>query len=194
MHKVQQGTRAGSIQAKTFSCPIIGGSTAHRQCCFDLPARSPGDMEISVLLSLRGHAMVRDISSQCAFSVAGVPYWSPPIDAMESCDSFVLHFVEVVLIIGFLKGDARIRNGITNRKMVYDLSLVEHQIEMTVHFVIVERADASSAESKCLSGEVHSVANGTGLKVYIAISPITIEACCAIEFTNHREGYAGVAG
>ena len=36
--------------------------------------------------------------------------------------------------------------------MVYDLSLFRHQVEMTVHLIIVEGTDAGRTQSKCFSG------------------------------------------
>jgi hypothetical protein len=35
----------------------------------------------------------------------------------------------------------------TDRKMVYDLSSAEYKIEMTVHLIVVEGADAGRAQS-----------------------------------------------
>jgi hypothetical protein len=42
----------------------------------------------------------------------------------------------------------------TDRKMVYDLSLVGYQVEMTLHLIIVEGADAGRTQSNCLSSEI----------------------------------------
>jgi hypothetical protein len=78
--------------------------------------------------------------------------------------------------------------------MVNDLSLMGRQIEMTVYFIVVERADAGCAQPQCLSGEVHPLANGAGLKMHIAISTVTVDVSGSIEIANHREGYARVAG
>jgi hypothetical protein len=43
--------------------------------------------------------------------------------------------------------DARIGNRMTDRKMVYDLSSAEYKVEVTVHLIIVEGADAGRAQS-----------------------------------------------
>ena len=42
--------------------------------------------------------------------------------------------------------------------MVYDLSLVGCKVEMTLHLIIVEGADAGRTQSKCFSGEIQAVA------------------------------------
>jgi hypothetical protein len=44
--------------------------------------------------------------------------------------------------------------------MVYDLSLVGYQVEITVHLIIVEGADARCTQSKCPRDEIKAVANG----------------------------------
>src|ERR1700678_3555865 len=76
--------------------------------------------------------------------------------------------------------------------MVYDLSLVGHQVEMPLHFIIIEGADAGRTQTKCLSGEIQAVANSACFKMYIAITTVAIDASGAIEIADHRKSNAGV--
>src|SRR5271170_4061710 len=82
----------------------------------------------------------------------------------------------------------------TDGKMVYDLSLVGYQVEMTLHLIIVEGADASRTQSKCLSGEIQAVANSACFKMHIAITTVAIAASGTLEIADHRKSHAGVTG
>src|ERR1700747_1872260 len=76
--------------------------------------------------------------------------------------------------------------------MVYDLSLLGRQVEMTVHLIIVEGTDAGSTEPKCLSGDVHTLANSCGFKMHVAITTVAKYAGGTIEIADHRKDHAGV--
>ena len=78
--------------------------------------------------------------------------------------------------------------------MVHHLSLLRSYVEIPVHFVIVERADAGRTEPKRFRGEVHSVTDGAGFKMYIAITAFTMDSDRAFKIADHRERYTGVAG
>src|ERR1700722_16510224 len=78
--------------------------------------------------------------------------------------------------------------------MVYDLSLVGCQVEMTLHLIIVEGADAGRAQPKCLSGEIQAVANSACFKMHIAIAPVTINISGMLEIADHRKCHAGITG
>src|ERR1700722_7494936 len=89
-------------------------------------------------------------------------------------------------------GNARIWDRMTNRKMVYDLSLFRHQVEMPVHLIIVEGTYAGGTQAKCLSGEIQAMANSACFKMYVAITTVAIDSSGTIEIADHRKGKAGV--
>src|ERR1035438_6874395 len=78
--------------------------------------------------------------------------------------------------------------------MVYDLSLVGFQVEMTVHFLIVKGTDAGCPQSKRFSGEIETLANSACFKMHIAITTVAIDTSGTIEIADHRKGHAGVTG
>ena len=78
--------------------------------------------------------------------------------------------------------------------MVYDLSLVGHQVEMPLHLIIIEGADAGRTQPKCLSGEIQAVANSACFKMHIAITTVAIGASGTLEIADHRKDHAGVPG
>src|ERR1700738_5571120 len=78
--------------------------------------------------------------------------------------------------------------------MVYDLPLVGHQVEMTLHLIIIEGADAGRTQPKCLSGEIQAVANSACFKMHIAITTVAISTSGTIEIADHRKGHARVTG
>src|SRR5437762_8145487 len=90
--------------------------------------------------------------------------------------------------------DAWIRNRITDRKMINDLSLGGCQIEVVVHFIIVEGADTGCAQSKRFRGEIECLANSAGFKMHVAITQVAIVMNGTIEIADHRKAYASVTG
>ena len=78
--------------------------------------------------------------------------------------------------------------------MVYDLSLVGYQVEITVHLIIVEGADAGRTQSKRFSGEIQAVADSACFKMHIAITTVAIGASGTLEIADHRKSHAGVTG
>src|SRR6185312_7005394 len=95
--------------------------------------------------------------------------------------------------IGFLCLKTRVGNRITDREMVNDLFAPGRQIEIMVHFLIVERANSGSPQSERFRREIHAVADGAGFEMHIAVSTISMSAGCAIEFTDHRECHTRIA-
>src|ERR1035437_2109300 len=78
--------------------------------------------------------------------------------------------------------------------MVYDLSLVGHQVEMTVQLIIVEGTNAGCSQPKRFSGEIKGLANSACFKMHIAITTGAIVMSGTIEIADHRKGHAGVTG
>src|ERR1039458_8707456 len=78
--------------------------------------------------------------------------------------------------------------------MVYDLSHVGFQVEMTVHLLIVKGTDAGCPQPKRFSGEIETLANSACLKMDIAITTVAIGASGTIEIADHRKRHAGVTG
>lgn len=64
--------------------------------------------------------------------------------------------------------------------MVYDLSSSGRQFEITIDFVIIERADTGCPQSKRLSGKIQAVANSTGFKMHIAIATVAEGSCTVV--------------
>src|SRR6185312_5913331 len=95
--------------------------------------------------------------------------------------------------IGFLCLKTRVGNRITDREMVNDLFAPGRQIEIMVHFLIVERANSGSPQSERFRGEIHAVADGAGFEMHVAVTTIAVSARCAIEITDHRERHTRVA-
>ena len=78
--------------------------------------------------------------------------------------------------------------------MVYHLSLLGRQVEITVHLIIVERADAGRPKPKRLRSEIQALADGAGFEMHIAITTVSIGAGGTIEIADHRERHACVTG
>src|SRR6201981_325321 len=78
--------------------------------------------------------------------------------------------------------------------MVYNLALFGHQVEITVHLIIVEGADAGRTQSKRFSSEVQALANSACFKMDIAIATVAIAGNGTLEIANHRKGHAAIAG
>jgi hypothetical protein len=66
--------------------------------------------------------------------------------------------------IGISCLEARVGNRITDREMVHHLSLLGRQVEITVHLIIVERADAGCPQPERFRGEIQAVADGAASK------------------------------
>src|ERR1035441_8514338 len=78
--------------------------------------------------------------------------------------------------------------------MVYDLSLVGHQVEMTVHLLIVKGTDAGCPQSKRFSCEIKALANSACFKMDKPITTVAIGTSGTIEIADQRKGHAGVTG
>src|SRR5437764_6473761 len=87
-----------------------------------------------------------------------------------------------------------IGNRITDRKMVHHLSLVGRQVEITVHFLIIERANASRPQPERFRGEIQAVADGACFEMHIAVTTITMGADGTLKIADHRESHACVTG
>src|ERR1017187_9378817 len=90
-------------------------------------------------------------------------------------------------------GKARIANRIAYREVVDHLPLLRRQVEITVHFVVVESANACRAQPERFGGEIQAVADRAGFEMHIAVTTIAMGAAGAIEIADHRERCAGVA-
>jgi hypothetical protein len=73
--------------------------------------------------------------------------------------------------------------------MVYDLSLVGCQVEMTVHLIIVKGTDAGCTQSKRFSGEIKALANSACFKMHIAITTIAIGTSGTIEIAGAGDDF-----
>ncbi len=90
--------------------------------------------------------------------------------------------------------DARIGNRITDREVINHLAAVGRESKITVHFVIVERADSGRPESQRFGGKIQAVANGAGFEMHIAVSAISMSSGGAIKVADHGERHACVTG
>ena len=81
-----------------------------------------------------------------------------------------------------------------DREMVHHLSLRRRDVEITVHFRIVERADAGGSQPERFRGEIQALTDGAGFEMYIAITTVTMGADGAVEIADHRERQACVTG
>ena len=93
-----------------------------------------------------------------------------------------------------MRSRRRIGNRITDREMVHHLSLLGRQVEITVHLLIVERADAGRPQPERFRGEIQAVADGACFEMHIAITTVTMGAGGALEIADHRERHACVTG
>ena len=89
---------------------------------------------------------------------------------------------------------ARIGNRVADREMVHHLSLLGRHVEIAMHFLIVERADAGGAQPERFRGKIQAVADGAGFEMHIAITTVAVSAGGTIEIADHRKRHAGVPG
>ena len=78
--------------------------------------------------------------------------------------------------------------------MVHHLSLLGRQVEITVHLLIVERADAGRSQPERFRGEIQAMADGACFEMHIAITTVAMGAGGTIEIADHRERHACVTG
>ena len=90
--------------------------------------------------------------------------------------------------------EAWIGDRITNRKMVYDLSLRGRQREITMHFIVIKRAYTGCPEPKRFSCEIQVVANSPCFKMNMAITSVAIGASGTIEITDQPVGQQSGCG
>ena len=77
--------------------------------------------------------------------------------------------------------------------MTYHLSLIGRQVDMAVHVIVVESADPSCTQPKCLGCDIQTMANGAGFKMYIAVPSVSEYGSGAREIADHRKAQASVA-
>ena len=90
--------------------------------------------------------------------------------------------------------EARIDDWITDREVVDNLSLFGRQVEIMMHLIIVERADARRAQPERFRREIHSLADGACFEMHIAIAAVAIDAGGTVEIADHRKGHARITG
>src|SRR5260370_1788805 len=76
--------------------------------------------------------------------------------------------------------------------MVYHLSLFGRQVEITMHLIIVERADAGRPQPERFRGEIQAVADGARFEKHIAITPGAKGADGTGQNADHRERKPGI--
>lgn len=96
--------------------------------------------------------------------------------------------------IAILCRQARVGNWVADREMVDDLSLMGGEIEVPVHLIIVESADAGGPQPECFCREIEPLADSARFKMHVAVSTIAMRANGTVEIGNHREGDAGITG
>ena len=89
--------------------------------------------------------------------------------------------------------EARIGDWITNREVVDNLSLFRCQVEVVMHLIIVERADARCTQPERFCSKIHSLADGTCFEMHIAIAAVAVGTGGTFEIADHRKGYARIA-
>ena len=89
---------------------------------------------------------------------------------------------------------ARIGNRITDREVVNHQSLLGRQVEIAVHFLIVECANSGRPQSECFGGKIQAVAGGAGFEMHVAVSTITMRAGGTSKIADHGERHACVTG
>ena len=70
----------------------------------------------------------------------------------------------------------RIGNRITDREMVHHLSLRGREVEIVVHLVVIERADAGRRESERLRREIEPMADSSSFEMHVAITAVPMRA------------------
>src|SRR5579863_4113934 len=90
--------------------------------------------------------------------------------------------------------EARIGNRIADREMVHHLTLGEGQVEIAVHRIVVECADAGRTYAVRFGGEIQAMADGARFEMHVSITAVAVSASGPFEVADHRECHAGVAG
>src|SRR5436309_1327362 len=88
---------------------------------------------------------------------------------------------------------ARIWNRITYRKVVNHLTLLRGDVEIAMHFLIVECADACSTQAERFRGEIQALSKGASLEMHIAVAAVAMRTGGAVEIADHRKCHASVA-
>lgn len=70
--------------------------------------------------------------------------------------------------------DAGIRNWITDREVVDNLSIGGRRVEVVVRLIIVERADSRRSQSKRFRSKIECMADSARFKVHVAVTSIAI--------------------
>src|SRR5712692_8812283 len=90
--------------------------------------------------------------------------------------------------------ETRIADRITDGEMVHHLPLLGSQIEIALHRLIVERADAGRPQAECFRGQIQAVADGARFQMHITITTVTMGADGTLEIADHRERHTCVTG
>src|ERR1700690_1420535 len=88
---------------------------------------------------------------------------------------------------------ARVANRVTDREVIYDLSLFRTQVQVAVHFVIKECSNACRAKSKSLRSKIQPLTDGTRLEVDVTITTIAEATGGALKIADHGECHASIS-
>jgi len=124
---------------------------ARLSCCWPQPCLTPNACEHSVPKMHYSGKKLYEEDSDAGMDILSI---------YSRADRRFLLLIATTLIAAIIsRREARIGDRITNRKMIYNLSLFGSQVEMTVHLIIIESTDARRTQSKRFGGEVQAVAN-----------------------------------
>ena len=82
----------------------------------------------------------------------------------------------------------------TDRKVVDHLSLRGLKVEIAVHLVVIEGANAGGCQPERFGSDIKAVADCPGFEMHVAVAPITMGLGGAINIRNHGKRHTGIAG